>query len=58
MVSQRKPRGATRGFLFSRLVVFIISVQPFAYVVGNYTRHDRGDKVEKVYHGITPFLSG
>lgn len=48
----KKPRVAARGFfvpflqsgLFSRLVAFFLSVQPFADIVANYTCYDRNKK--------------
>ncbi len=46
----------SRGFLFSRLdCVLFISIQPFVYVVGNYTSQ-HGDKETKYIHSDTSFL--
>ena len=57
--------GRSWGFLFrfgkvayslGWLPSLIISIQPFAYVVGNYTRHNRNDKrYESIYKSTPPF---
>ena len=45
--------------LFTWLIVlFILSIQPFAYVVADYNCHNREYKVKEFYQNVTPFLSG
>lgn len=58
-VRQQKPRGNGPGFFVTWLIVlFILSIQPFAYVVADYTCHNREYKVKEFYQNVTPFLSG
>ena len=58
-VRQQKPRGNGPGFFVTWLIVLIVlSVQPFAYVVGGYTRHDRNYKVEELLHVKHPLPAG
>ena len=39
-----------QGGLNLRLVALVVSIQPFAYVVANYTCHDRNNESNKYIH--------
>ena len=58
-VRQQKPRGNGPGFFVTWLIVLIVlSVQPFAYVVGGYTCHDGDNKIEEFMHVEHPLPVG
>lgn len=60
----KNPRGANSWVFLFRfckvayalgwLPILVIAIQPFANVVGNYTRHDRNDKRYEYIHEATP----
>lgn len=54
-----KTPGCKPGVLcYWLIVLFILSIQPFAYVVADYTCHNREYKVKEFYQNATPFLPG
>ena len=56
---RKKPRGAIPGRFVTWLIVLIVlSIQPFAYVVGSYTRHDGDNKIEKLLQNVHPLSVG